>query len=186
MEAQFACCFGRNGPIIQSGTSSYHMYLPLYPKGLLYNPTALLFGTAPTISGPWSWENLTGGDLPAVVDVNPGALVFDSQGKTVYSLWTAGAVYVADAPGGPFKLVPDSNSSGCSTPILSPCASGRASDSSVGGVRGDGPSRLQLSFRRLGQSELVRCFGEASKRGRSAPPSLARYGAVSQSARPVW
>jgi hypothetical protein len=113
MEAQFACCFGRNGPIIQSGTSSYHMYLPLYPKGLLYNPTALLFGTAPTISGPWSWENLTGGDLPAVVDVNPGALVFDSQGKTVYSLWTAGAVYVADAPGGPFKLVPDSNSSGC-------------------------------------------------------------------------
>ena len=113
MEAQFACCFGRNGPIIQSGTSSYHMYLPLYPKGLLYNPTALLFGTAPTISGPWSWENLTGGDLPAVVDINPGALVFDSQGKTVYSLWTAGAVYVADAPGGPFKLVPDSNSSGC-------------------------------------------------------------------------
>jgi hypothetical protein len=89
------------------------MYLPLYPAGLLYHPTALLFGTASTRFGPWSWENLTGGDLPTVVDVNPGALAFDSEGKTVYSLWTAGAVYIADAPGGPFKHVPGSNSSGC-------------------------------------------------------------------------
>jgi hypothetical protein len=48
-----------------------------------------------------------------VVDVNPGALVFDSQGKTVYSLWTAGSIYIADAPGGPFRIVAGSNSSGC-------------------------------------------------------------------------
>ena len=104
-----------NGPIIQSGeSSSFHMYLPLYPAGLLYHPVALMFGTASTIYGPWSWRNLSGGDLPAVVDVNPGALVFNSKaGKTVYSLWTAGSIFVADAPGGPFKLVPGSNNSGC-------------------------------------------------------------------------
>eukprot|EP01051_Picozoa_sp_SAG22_P003351 SAG22_NODE_162_length_16848_cov_16.978267_5_plen_301_part_00 len=103
-----------NGPIVQSG-SAYHMYLPLYPAGLLYHPVELLFGTAPAIYGPWSWRPLAGGDLPAVVDVNPGALVFVSPqtGMTVYSLWTAGAIYVADAPAGPFKLVAGSSSSGC-------------------------------------------------------------------------
>jgi hypothetical protein len=102
-----------NGPIIQSGDSTYHMYLPLYPAGLLYHPVALMLGTASSMFGPWSWRNLSGGDLPTVVDVNPGALVFDSKGKTVYSLWTAGSIYVADAPSGPFTLVPGSNSSGC-------------------------------------------------------------------------
>ena len=71
--------------------------------------------------GPWSWRNLTGGDLPTVVGINPGALVFDSKGKTVYSLWISGAAYIADLPGGPFKLVPGSNNSGCTintSPLL--------------------------------------------------------------------
>jgi hypothetical protein len=104
-----------NGPIIQSRPGSdYHMYLPLYPKGLLYHPVELLFGTAPAMYGPWSWRTISGGDLPAVVDVNPGALVFNnSEGETVFSLWTAGAIYVADSPGGPFVLVVGSNGSGC-------------------------------------------------------------------------
>ena len=41
------------------------MYLPLYPKGMLYHPVALLFGTAPALYGPWNWTDLSGGDLPA-------------------------------------------------------------------------------------------------------------------------
>eukprot|EP01048_Picozoa_sp_COSAG05_P002603 COSAG05_NODE_108_length_18693_cov_7.956709_13_plen_216_part_00 len=102
-----------NGPIVRSG-ADYHMYLPLYQKGTLYHPVALLYGSAPSMYGPWTWENLTGGDLPTVVDVNPGALVFnDTGGTAVYSLWTAGAIYVAAAPAGPFRLVKGSNNSGC-------------------------------------------------------------------------
>ena len=88
------------------------MYLPLYPKGMLYHPTTLLYGTAPNMFGPWEFQSLDGGDLPGVVGLNPGALVFNDSttGKTVYSLWISGAIYVADAPAGPFRLVPGSNS----------------------------------------------------------------------------
>lgn len=101
--------------ILDNGT--YHMYVPLYPAGLLYHPVSLLHGTAPTRLGPWSWSNLTGVD----VSFNPGALVYvDSTGATQYTLWitrpdgaTLGKVYSSTSAGGPFAEIPNSNSSGC-------------------------------------------------------------------------
>ena len=61
-----------NGPMIGPIDGTYHMYLPLYPAGLLYHPTAMLHGTAPDRFGPWTWTNLTGVE----VSFNPGALVY--------------------------------------------------------------------------------------------------------------
>ena len=100
-----------NGPIVGPVDGIYHMYLPLYPRGLLYHPTQLLHGTAPALYGPWAWQNLTG----VQAGINPGALVFNDTktGKSVYSLWVSGVVYVADAPGGPFTVAPGSNATGC-------------------------------------------------------------------------
>ena len=34
-------------------------------RAALRLPVALLFGTAPTLYGPWNWTDLSGGDLPA-------------------------------------------------------------------------------------------------------------------------
>ena len=61
--------------------------------------------TAPTMYGPWSWKNLSGGDLPAVVDVMEGRLSKDMYRKAAVGLTkqhlTAGLVSgLADGEGG--------------------------------------------------------------------------------------
>jgi hypothetical protein len=95
----------------------YHMYLPLYLKGLLYHPVEMLHGTARERTGPWTWRNLTGVD----VSFNPGALVYGEGERTRYTLWTSkpdgstvGAVFHSSSPAGPFVEIPGSNNTGCS------------------------------------------------------------------------
>ena len=105
-----------NGPIVVDA-GQYHMYVPLYPAGLLYHPVSLMHGTASSRLGPWTWSNLTGVD----VSFNPGALTYkDSAGTTHYTLWTTkvdgaalGKVYTATSAAGPFSEIPGSNTSGC-------------------------------------------------------------------------
>ena len=105
-----------NGPMLGPVQGTYHMYLPLYPAGLLYHPTALLHGSAPTRFGPWTWQ-----DLPGVeVSINPGAMVYEVGNEPRYTIWvskpdgqTIGAIFHSASPDGPFLEVPGSNSSGC-------------------------------------------------------------------------
>ena len=107
-----------NGPMLEEN-GTYHMYLPLYPAGLLYHPVALMHGTAPERLGPWSWSNLSGVE----VSINPGALQYRDpvDGEMRDTLWvskpegaTVGAVSTSRAAGGPFIEGPGSNSTGCS------------------------------------------------------------------------
>ena len=118
-----------NGPIVGpiAGDSGYHAFVPLYdyrgPGGgtsNLYHPVSLMHGSAPTLYGPWRWENVSGADNPQnVTGFNPGFLTFnDSTGNTVYSLWIEGSpegvVYTSTSPGGPWAAVPgSSNTTAC-------------------------------------------------------------------------
>ena len=95
----------------------FHMYVPLYPAGMLYHPVAMMHGVSGNRLGPWSWDNMT----DVEVSFNPGALVYnDSAGTTQYTLWvtkpdgaTLGKVYTSTDAQGPFVEVPNSNSTGC-------------------------------------------------------------------------
>ena len=107
--------------MLDEATGTYHMYVPLYPAGLLYHPVSLLHGTAPKRYGPWTWRNETGVE----VSFNPGGLAYrdtrdPANPTTKYTLWVTkpdgaqlGAVYSAGSAAGPWVMIPNSNSTGC-------------------------------------------------------------------------
>jgi hypothetical protein len=106
-----------NGPMVQDGPD-FHMYVPLYPAGLLYDPVSVLHGTSPARDGPWTWANMS----DVQVAFNPGALQYidPTDGKMRFTYWstkvngeTAGKVYTSASAAGPFVEIPFSNNTGC-------------------------------------------------------------------------
>lgn len=94
-----------NGPImVEDGT--FHMFNPIYNVGSLGGPTAILHGTATTITGPWNWSHAT---LQTLGGENPAGVTFVDPvtKKTVYSLWIKHTVLTAPSPNGPWTPVND-------------------------------------------------------------------------------
>ena len=81
----------------------FHMYVPIYDKGQLFGAKRIKHGVAASPSGPYDW---TGPDI-APASINPALLVYrDAANKTVYSLWMANYVLIADSLDGNFTRVP--------------------------------------------------------------------------------
>eukprot|EP01048_Picozoa_sp_COSAG05_P010060 COSAG05_NODE_866_length_6876_cov_11.223255_3_plen_233_part_00 len=89
-----------NGPIVQGADGKYHLFDPVYEHASLWKVIYYAHGTATKIEGPYDWSspNITSNAI------NPAALVFPDAktGKTTYSLWIGGDIYVADDAAGPY------------------------------------------------------------------------------------
>merc|ERR1712166_628457 len=99
-----------NGAILR-GTDEfsdglYHCYNPLFPPGELGGTTTLMHGTATNITGPWKWDPKMDIAIPLLGAFDgPKSVVFTEDGKTRYSLWLGGNVYLADSAAGPFTML---------------------------------------------------------------------------------
>ena len=93
-----------NGPIITGEDGLLYAYVPLYKRGSLGGPFAVLRGVATSVAGPYTWE--TQPELPAAI--NPAAVAFTdpATGARVFSLWLGGRVFVAASAGGPWTPSP--------------------------------------------------------------------------------
>ena len=101
-----------NGPIAGPVAGNYHMYNPLYKKGSLLKTQAMLHGVSTNIEGPYTWtaeKNM--GSNPAFVTFN------GTDGKTKYTLWVGGNVYISDSVEGPFTQVAGRGPGGNPAPI---------------------------------------------------------------------
>jgi len=94
------------GPIVADANGRLHIYMPVYPPGSLYTPSAIKHGVADAVEGPWSFDELP--DLNVTVGENPAALVYTdaASNASVVSLWVSGLVFLAASPFGPFQAVP--------------------------------------------------------------------------------
>ena len=89
--------------IVDPADGRTHLYMPIYPEGKLFGPSAIKHGVAAAPTGPFEWLE----DLNISAGINPAALVFrdPATNRTVFSLWVNGRVYVAASPSGPFTAV---------------------------------------------------------------------------------
>jgi len=96
-----------NGAILRgSDDGLYHCYNPLFPPGELGGTTTLMHGTATNITGPWKWDPKMDIPIPLLGAFDgPKSVVFTEDGKTRYSLWLGGNVYLADSAAGPFTML---------------------------------------------------------------------------------
>jgi hypothetical protein len=105
-----------NGPIVASPDGKFHLYDPLYEIGSLGNPPSIMHGIATNLTGPYIWDRSK--DICQHCGENPGAVVFEEGGKTVYSLWVGGAIWTASSADGPFaKLAGASPGGGNPAPV---------------------------------------------------------------------
>lgn len=51
--------------MLEDADGGYHMYVPLYPAGLLYHPVATMRGYAKARLGPWTWVSTVYHPTPA-------------------------------------------------------------------------------------------------------------------------
>ena len=88
----------------------YHLYDPLYPHEALYGAYTILHGVADNVTGPYTWNTHPQLDICGRNCINPAFLQFtDAAGKTQYTLWVDGKVFVADNLDGPFAPFPGFN-----------------------------------------------------------------------------
>lgn len=83
--------------------------------GSLGGPTSIKHGTADVVTGPWEWDSRP--DIPTDGGENPAFVVFNKDGKSVYSLWIGGSVRIADSPDGPWTKLNMSYPGGNPAPI---------------------------------------------------------------------
>lgn len=95
-----------NGAIIRGPDAVYHLFVPVYPPGQLGGTTTMAHGTAVNITGPYTWGKQPDIHIDPLGEFNgPKSVVYNdsSTGKTVYSLWLGGGVYLSDNLYGEFK-----------------------------------------------------------------------------------
>lgn len=95
-----------NGAILQGTDGLYHCYNPIFPVGELGGTTTLMHGTATNVTGPFEWSPSMDITIPELGSFDgPKSVVFTEAGRTKYSLWLGGNVWVADSAAGPFTMV---------------------------------------------------------------------------------
>ena len=74
--------------------------------GELGNTTTLLHGTSHNITGPYLWGKQPDIIIPRLGPFDgPKSVVYTEAGKTKYSLWLGGHVYLANHAAGPFTML---------------------------------------------------------------------------------
>lgn len=87
-----------NGPIAEVD-GKFHMFNPLYNKGSLLSTQALMHGVASDIMGPYEWTSMPD------IHSNPAFVSFTdpADGKTKFTLWTAGKIRISESIDGPYE-----------------------------------------------------------------------------------
>ena len=91
-----------NGPIMRGPDGIYHLYVPVYEHGSLWNVIYTAHGTSASVAGPYNWSSEAN---ISSTGLNPAGLVFPNVtggGALVYSLWDQADILTSSSPSGPF------------------------------------------------------------------------------------